>query len=1332
MPRHTLDDFIFERMSQFSGALLPDMTPESYAAFAKWGRTLQKFGFSIEGAETEMLGASGRYMVSRRGKRGHLTLPLGGETYKEGRLVPTGAFTSVKELNPLTGGVFSFEDRVRQALRGGGSISSIRRAINKSRELLRYEDIVDDGGMFRTMTALPFLNQYRFRVGAGLGDIRTADMHLARRQVRLLQQMANFNDLGTFYTPGSAGRGIGDLDIAGAQARLESATSSVIGAMGDMGVKMHLDPLSERSAFTGSFSAFGSADIDPLGRFRHGGFKIAQQFRLRAMKAPKGPVAQGLGQFGRLAFAGRLLTTGLIQEGLRHRPIPSAHPGGAVLSGMNVPTRVFFGANASRIFSGEDQIILDKLWAREMAGSLGRQRAKMGWALHGQGNFGKSNVAGVARLAPDIGAYKFGKLSKLGDIFDVFMGGYMMEMSRMGMDQRHMVRNIKQAFGSKYFRQNDLDRAIVNNFEFRGGGYKFLPGRALFEGIRDPSDATAAMGQVFSHFSRVTGKRVTDLIQKRNGMQFVDTLMHFGVRENAFQYWRNAVGMGINLSRGVRLGDNFAAIARASGSPTLGRFFQNVMDDPNLMRFAGFGRGAIASQAHLIEGMNQYKVSGMGQALDYMTLARRPGMAGLMESIERTVKTQHGSMVGVSRMVKESGLLGELYGAAPGAMIKLPTEMAVSGMIGSGDTSLNFAGRLQQIAVANLGRDDRLAYNTVRLLSGQDVEGALAGIARFNFERFGGGKGSLAHQLGMPRLGSMITSMAQTPTSLNKMPTTSVFNKMITDAGLDPSQGRYVFMGAHKKKLLSESQRAFYKQHGYLPALSVRYPATGRQFVAQRMVFSNRVSGNAGLMAAGDINYLMGDVDRDEVAHIIAAGDGQRAQRLYESFRELEGSQLKRLKVEDAYMARMIATKGAEYGEGVSAIARELEYGRGHGGEVAAKLISQISEEEIKRGQFAQLSTKVLTGIIDPEVKLRQVALDAMQRHGKSPFTAAGAEALSLGFMPGLLESAIGKRVGGGSIQMLARLNTSIKAGSTNKGAMRETALNMFRTIYGEFATEKGMSPLAAVSGDVLGFDIFKGGAYISADEFNKQFTLKNAKVSAFIDQYIDFETQLHGITNNAYGIGQALRNAPNKFVGGSKKRLGMIQQALEEAPGADLDPVMRDIRRAMRIDINTDVQISEIISEAMSKTPASKPAEQFIGDSAWEFAKSTYGSMSRAIKHNPYTAIGIAGLAAAGITAMAINKVNRGMEHVAGQMQPMTATPRTEYIMPEEAQAGMTLSGSFSAPPETIMSTAGMLNRLGNITDIRVVDSRRPVSDRQIGYSTQDRMSSIYGRPAF
>ena len=1203
---------------------------------------------------------------------------IGGSALGISSGIPKGWRGSINYLNPGFGGarsaVYSPMKMLAEAIATGNParIRSVSSTITKA---LRYADV--DEASKNVYTPMHLLHSWQYRVSPKAG-IPVG---------------------GNVYYPGDRSL----YNLADPKATMMAMSTAVLERSAGMGLRLYRDPTKEQALYHQLYSKFAIGDIHPFGNIYPGGTKIAQQFK----GVPIGAVpinTYGLSRSNQLG--GRTIRTRFEYDLATVNPLTGAYGKSPVLQGLNVPTRLYFGAGAEKLFTSKESLMLTPDIAQAMGMHIGSPAFI--------GNI-KTNVSRVSRgLGKGVGAATIADLKKPAELFESLLGAYELMLARnaAGWERKDLVHTLRGAFESQFgkvnFDTSVADTLLVSNFR-RGKlvGDGSFSGRRLFQRAGKPLSAASSykkMMGVLEYMKDALGKLgIHDNIFKvdASGNKYIDSKLFLQKREMDIGTYRSALGMGLNLYSGRRIAPNTAATAYLSGAPALASFYERQLSNPQLVEMAGFQRVVAGIQGSLIKGANlpAYSPTGVA-AYDAVHFAnRRDQIRAVANEFKEFKKVSKGLVGSAAMMDKLAELVPEMQ---RGFVFNLGESLGINTNLKYSKTNLTLQGSLTSLPISNPHADPNYAYSIAKILSGDYTHHDVESVIKANFRMWAGGKRSIINRYLQPKVGSSFWSVMQT------MHHEEI--RALAKHALGPkysSRAEYAFISQDMwdKLVKSKAYGKRISKLGYAPVLAGRYPMTGSSEMALRLIPASWKMGKKTMIVGPGIpGKGIGDTDFDTLESMLAIGDKD----LKKGFHQLERAQYSDLKLRHKAAIESIRQDALAAEGYVTGFAS----GRPH-----EDTLAYLDPEKRLEAEYAQAKVKSLTSFTDPEVKRREIALYQALKSGEIPEGLAAysdkeramvARVLGTEVYPGILQDVISKRAGGSTRSMLGEINQLVKNKGFDRAPVREKMYAILSQSYASMS-KWPMMQLAKNSKQLLGMELYRGGKFKQMPAYDPS----NVRLNKFLDAAIDVESLSGNL--KALELGSPMKDAYSP------------EAAIRQVRGAVTDNVYATeteagFARAMGKDIDSQVMlnIAKKRSADAGKTVASDVSDGLLRGAGRQFSEFA--------KDNPLLTLSAIAIGAAGITSYGINKI-RDMTHIGEQQAPGSVSPRTVYTMDDLDNEGFKLNLGARVPPESISLLSGLANRVNAPSDVRIRDSSRRVSDRFIGYDANRKMRSVYNR---
>lgn len=1169
------------------------------------------------------------------------------------------------------------------------------------------------------------------------------------------------------------------LDVGGDPAVVMSQIKAI---KASTGLKLFPDVATETPFADSPFNpqarlaAYRASDISMFGGLYKGGYKMLQQFRTIPFSVSNSmrsavrsmPAAFGFGHVGgdiasRVMFHGRFFETGFMYD---HRNI-DPRTGRAIASRsspvpvLNIPQRLLFGSAAANVFSDKDQAIAATdvlgMMRRGIQGNLpaGHSYRGLGVGSATHGFLTKTNIVGTAHSGVlGAGLVRPFMRSDPALMMEMVLGTYQMAMLKLGYDKPKMIRALRAAVGSKHLRRAgaggawaDLEgRLVLKGFE-QG---KFTEGLGRLFDVDDAPDAAtkqlANMQRLTSRLSRVTGLGLGDLtnmgLLRFKGGQLTEALALGGIaqREQDLYSWGDSLSSGLNPHRGLRITKEAIWSTRLAGADKLADYLQAVRRDPAIVAHMKFRRSGMQSLAHLT-GAGAPAAVGSTISIDSLLGGKTAEFrswfnATKAEYAARAVpgdRTNFG--LALRQFAQKSGLtnIEQLFTTSPGFMVDLGgvRDIGVTASIHNQQQAL--AGKLSAVPIGNFANDEEYAYRVASFLADPQDSRSLNRLVAESMSRFTAGEGSLYANLFNPKLGQAVSARIQNPVSLiaGQSPedrfdaaVAAHFNKL----GTNYDKGaQYVFASQRMFNKLDPATKALIQKQGYANAMLQRWPETGRSISAARVIFGGGMvkNTNAFMMKRASAGYLLGDVDADEASIVLASGD----KKLREALLQLEDIQRKPLAEQERIQRAMFASEAVSEGrQATNALFKMF----GIDDSAQWDALSKATPSAQLAGVLAAQTTKTMTPLVDPLVKFKAWSWMAASNKGLIKLN-AGQKTAMLDFIPAMIESAITKHAGTDTKAQIEELNQQILSAADKilAGQTPDTLVGKYRSILADsmslfHKTKKGAANIAAsigaLGGDMSFYDKMTG--VVSAEDFSG--LLSSQQSTELIQAMIKGDL-----------LGLRAKEALSKYALPDKKifNLGHVKKLQLSGFGSidTTDPMISALAEMGGYDLVTEgykaARGQAIKQEAIT-------ASRSIGATSAKglFTGVVDTILSTAYKHKGKVAA--VGVAAAGMTTLfglhtLGNMVGRS-NHIAQQQDAVPQTPQTRYVMSPMDAWGMDIQMQGKVGPEAMRFAMGVANQAPGQTDVRIMDSRSPISDRALGFMAEDKSDSLYFRRAF
>jgi hypothetical protein len=599
---------------------------------------------------------------------------------------------------------------------------------------------------------------------------------------------------------------------------------------------------------------------------------------------------------------------------------------------------------------------------------------------------------------------------------------------------------------------------------------------------------------------------------------------------------------------------------------------------------------------------------------------------------------------------------------------------------------------------------------------------------------------------------------------------------------------RYAFFDAGRIRELGLEHQDILSTKGYLQTLGLRDPIKGRA-LAMRLLpvhkellkgdsVLKRLAGIAGTLGIvtgiSDIDYLEGDTDFDRLRTLLAekVGTDPRTEKLHLGFQELEKAQAGKLATQDVRTAARVLkeketaqrlfTSYADTVAGGTTPEREAELrslftktmdpaARHESllGAAGVKALTGHSYSPAVHRQLASEAMHITEGVMSPFGRLDMFGVSA-----QTPYQAKVRGYYLEDFLPGMQQMFISKHTVAGkdSLQALREMTTEIKQLADQRaiGQRIDTASDSY--VKARQLLEEMMVGVHTVMGGEVTMahtthhsaELFGLRPDQIADPDAVRAALKGEKGAALVDALMEAEIkmspQLDFLSGTAAGtkaLGYQYKDAYSlddlramraTIAGRESDALTPVQRSLTVLTGAHLEAT---------IEMQDSVQVMEKTREAArAASEAKSMRDNALRDVSRKEFKEAYhvmkDSVIDSIKAHPkgYAAAGIgaAALLALGVLGWVGRKADQVLTP-AGQESGVPMSPRSEYYVPSESMAGSQLSGIMHVPPDTMPGMIRSLNQIDSSADLRIMDTRRGMSDRMLGYETKSRTDSLYAR---
>lgn len=1332
----------------------------------------------------EYRGVRGSTVQFRMGKE-TISLPLLGPVYSRTKGEVSGYQGGVNLIRQSASGKAyqTSEEAILNDIRSSKDFKGLRKAVEETHRYLRHKDVSPYmRGVPALRTGMDMLSSQQYKWGRRDTIPSSA---LSKKVQDLGYEGFRFGGSALYGMRGNIEFAIKDIQDIGVliPELLDFASKRV-------GRSLDWDIMSDAAPLAGRFTSFGPADLDPFGNIQKRGYKGAQQFSTIGLNiGAMGGYAQSVGDLGLQGtpgalFGGRALRTHIEREASARAAsmMPEAilRAGSKdIVSGLNVPGILLFGDLASQLPETESVAI-----TRELASKL-KQGTGLGHVGISTPVFTSSTSKG--NLITTDGLYGMGDahiaraahFKTPAELVRSMMYGYIGAGQEKGLTWEAITGALRRSIGSN-----------ENMFLLDSTEAVLKSGERLFT---DPSTGVEESMEMLRRFGQeMGGITPKDFINRDSsgaitGMRLME---HIGVREQALGSAKSYLQHGLGFGGGQKVAQNYAAIFRGLGSPTLAKLFTDVRADDTLMKALDFRRNVLGSIGHLIDPSME-NIHGMGKVSSVSVDELRVSIASRSSEVNKllALHRKEGSYAGIAEAMQKRGILPELWEGA-GFNLRLGANVPVYDTLSTSYASTPVKGIVSEIAIPNVGHTnikDLIASRVLRMAAGQDVDRHASALSMALLEQYLGGKKSLIAQLASPRIGSEMIHTVQKATTLDPMDYNRMVNEYLDNlhkAGklttaqrqaMDPTKQRYAFMSSHRARELSAEHRAIYREQQFLRSIAVRDPVKGRG-MAMRLLMPLRkympkqlqgLLGGEGLVTGiSDINFLEGDTDFDRIRTLIAEGvDGDRnTWRLMKGFEELETSQMKTLQHLDATTAARVIEERR-----LSTIITEdylsaLE-GRGTSKELQAMFAKTMTSSNRAESLLATTGLKALTGYsYDPAVN-RQIISEAMTvAGGASPFGAADdiSKYYMQDFLPGMQQLFISKHnvKGKQSLDMITNMTAAVHAaalarssgdvGPAAAASAYEKAVSAVRGIMVDVHAIAGKETNVAFSGGhaeelfgIIGRPSKVDRILTNREAMEAALTTGRGKktVEAIVKAEISMADHLDWMNDvrpgsqykDAYTtqqtidqLGTVYGKAPAE--GTVSPKVQKIRDEIGRMKNAQMDAGVEALEGAAAQKARVDAAaFKEEVAQATSRGMKDVGSKDL--SSAFNNIRE---SVLDSIHKNP-KAYGLAGLAAGGLLALGVlNWAGRKVDQwtsPAGQETGVPMSPRSEYFVPEESMIGHQLNGTMRLTPDAMPALIQGFNRTDPRADIRVMDTRMGMSDRVLGYDAENTMSSLYAR---
>lgn len=1348
------------------------------------GRYLQilKSQFPQMDFASKVIGGTFRFQASYQGRNvGTLSLPTGGFVFDKFTGDKTGMMHSVRTIDPETGSLSTYTQNLQEAIQGR-SFGDARRAVRDLNKQTRFDVIKGGhlsgvGGLSRYQAVVP--KGQEFAGLPGYGNLGTSSLDYAgmasvvkaRTGLHLESTMADAMSRGVFsrYSPSdlSPFGGLGHIRHGQPHrvlplgfAKKNRTMERVMSSPEAFGFKKGtIKPIARGLVFGGP--TLETSFMKHLGENMPGAGRVSG--RVRGLNIPTQYV-MGADAMSLVTDTDQLLLSQQYADIFRKHTVTAAGRRVSVDVGTGMYGALAEKANIAGIFQGGTAGAFrtmgkasPRVMTQTLFGSYVLAAAESGVGTRGVARAVKQAI-GPKHFTPDIEKAVLStfdpssdRFMDVGRLFEPPAGGSTASQAAMQISRTH---------------------AFLGRF-----------GKAL--GIGDLGELEKR-GYITRESGQITGIRTLQNIALRDMNMYPYKGTKYKTEEVIDGKTVKAIReMGMNPNRGLRVTEALISDVEAHGAPSLGRYLRSVQAQPEIRSAAGFFKQAAGIYEPIFDpGRAQRQISGVSAGS-----LRGRRFNRMYQTVESLVRGQEGDLSGVRKTIMEMGGLESLTGNKAGAVVDLGRARTVA--LDLGDTVAS--GQVSKIPLFNIAMgDDQYAYDVLRTITrGQDVDDqTVQRLVRTGAKLTAGGKDSPFHKLTSLRLGSTDWKLAQNPSimtthakakGLSPSPMKAFYQLVdqhmagkprdqVVEAGKRFNVGNWVFMDQNQFKRLSAGEKATYRKLGYLPVLSHRNPGIGKSAQAQRLIFADWLKGkNAFIESPGASAYAAGDIDFDwkSITRITLPGADDASQDLYKGFRELEREQAPLLKTQERLVMdrlrkglvekqKVTSTFVNTFGLKQSELTQLFEAAEaGTLGSPSGEVASILRKNGIKAGDvesfykaakaattagigektIAQMSTKTMTGLLDPHIKSRRIMSGALRKL-RPDFMTKGQWSIYNEFLPALAETAISKHGETDTLGMIKGINDSITAGGPDmRSSIRTKMKSLMEAAFQTYHKEKGLASM-----ELYGREIFGPGFGGLKDVDSLEGLMKGPQFDEFLDRMTDVEIQL---AETEKKLGPLLAGSPEKKAFTDQARAALRGGPLQGTPDA-IDELAREYLAVRRPDIALGEAPAfkkgtmKAIAEAVAKEQAAKSGTTVTGKQAAASVKAAMGDLPggaaqwfmQQVKKHPriagLTAIG----AGVGASMWAYGKVSGGVvEHNAGQASPQRMAPRTNYVVNPMDEAGYNLSVEANLSPNDLNYASGMLNTLAGSSDMRVLDSRRGMSDRVLGYLAEDKMNSLYAR---